>query len=287
LNRSDSLNGARVILEHARALNPLNTDHTANLARLYRRWADLATDAADRKAKLEQAGTYYQQATTLSPHNAQLWNEWSTVYLALHDVAQQAGDTAQAEADLKEAQAKLDQSLALDTEYDLTYIYLAQLARFQGNTAEAQKNYELALKWNPNNSDAWSGLSDMLVSAGNYTAVESITLAYLNNNPNFAPALRTLARNVYAPEQRLAEAIGAEQRVIQSSPNDPNIWDDHRVLAILLAETGQLPQALQEAQTALSQAPQTNQADIQNLINQLQAQLGGGPTPTPAPTPTP
>ncbi|MDW8066020.1 MAG: hypothetical protein RMK32_10385, partial [Anaerolineae bacterium] len=42
--RGDLLEITRVILERARELNPLNTDHTANLARMHRRWADLLLD---------------------------------------------------------------------------------------------------------------------------------------------------------------------------------------------------------------------------------------------------
>ncbi len=59
-------------------MNPLNTDHSANLARLHRRWADLkAADPAARQQELETAAEYYRQATNLSPNNAQLWNEWA------------------------------------------------------------------------------------------------------------------------------------------------------------------------------------------------------------------
>ena len=57
LNQSDALIAAQAVLQYARALNPLNTDHSANLARLHRRWADLkASDPAGRQAELEQLG---------------------------------------------------------------------------------------------------------------------------------------------------------------------------------------------------------------------------------------
>ncbi|MFN3928871.1 MAG: hypothetical protein ACK4OK_04475, partial [Thermoflexus sp.] len=44
LPRGDLLELTRAVLERARDLNPLNTDHTANLARMHRRWADLLLD---------------------------------------------------------------------------------------------------------------------------------------------------------------------------------------------------------------------------------------------------
>ena len=104
-------------------MNPLNTDHSANLARLHRRWADLkAADPAARQQELETAAEYYRQATGLSPNNAQLWNEWALVSLAMSDQAQQAGDTAKADTYLADAQAKLDHSLELDQQYDQTYL---------------------------------------------------------------------------------------------------------------------------------------------------------------------
>ena len=74
----------------------------------------------------------------------------------------------------------------------------------------------------------------MLVAEGNYTEVETITLAYLKDHPDFLPGLRTLARNVYFPQNRLADALATQQRVVQVGANDPNVYDDHRVLAILL-----------------------------------------------------
>jgi tetratricopeptide (TPR) repeat protein len=275
LSRQDSLLAAKTVLENARLLNPLNTDHSANLARLYRRWADLyAADPAVRKTQLEQSSAQYQIATTLSPNNAILWNEWSTVMMALSDSARATGDAAGADEFVKQAQAKLDQSLALDQQFEQTYLIRAQLARSLGQTDEARRNYELAMKWNPNSSDAWGGLTDMLVAAGNYTEVETITLAYLQKQPDFLPALRTLARNVYFPQKRLAEALATQQRVVQLAAKDPNLWDDQRVLAILLAQTGQVDLALQTAQQALAAAPEANKAEINSLIAQLQGSLG-------------
>ncbi len=277
LSKQDSLLAAQTVLENARALNPLNTDHSANLARLHRRWADLyASDPAVRKTQLEQSSAQYKIATTLSPNNVVLWNEWATVEMAQADAARTAGDTAGSDTFIKDAQAKLDHSLELDQQFDQTYLIRAQLARSLGQTDEARRDYNLAMKWNPNSTDAWGGLTDMLVSQGNYTEVETITLAFLQNQPNYLPALRTLARNVYFPENRLPEALATQQQVVQlaTKANDPNLWDDERVLAILLAQSGQLDQALQTAQQALSKAPQANQAEINSLITQLQGSLG-------------
>jgi tetratricopeptide (TPR) repeat protein len=281
LNQADSLTAAQIVLLHARALNPLNTDHSANLARLHRRWADLkASDPAARQQELEAAANYYQEATNLSPNNAQLWNEWGLINLAMSDLAQQTGDTAKTGAYLSEAQAKLDHSLELDAKYDQTYLLQAQLARAQGNAAEAQKYFEYALQLNAGSLDAWSGAVDQLIQTQNYTDAERISLAFLEKNPNSLPVMRTLARNIYYPQGRLDEAFALMQQVLPLAANDPNLWNDSYVTAVLLAQSGRLPEALPLAQQALEQAPQEQKAGVQQLITQLQQQLGISPQPT-------
>src|SRR5690606_6345427 len=50
MSRQELLRAAEVVLQQAQRVNPLNTDHTANLARLYRSWADLSTDPERRQA---------------------------------------------------------------------------------------------------------------------------------------------------------------------------------------------------------------------------------------------
>jgi len=197
--------------------------------------------------------------------------------MAMSDLAKQIGDTAKAAADLAEAQAKIDHSLELDTKYDQTYLLKAQLARAQGNTAEAQQDFAEALKWNSGSLDAWSGAVDQLIQTQNYTDAERVSLAFLEKNPNSLPVMRTLARNIYYPQGRLEEALALMQQIMQLAANDPNHWNDSYVTAVLLAQSGRLPDALTLAQQALEQAPQEQKAGVQQLITQLQQQLGISP----------
>ena len=110
LNRGSLMMSSQVVLEKARAINPLNTDHLANLGRIYNVWGGLTKDPQERRERLQQALNYYQEATTLSPHNAQLMNEW--------------GQTYQAFEDYEKAIAKFQESLALDPQYGQTYLLL-------------------------------------------------------------------------------------------------------------------------------------------------------------------
>jgi tetratricopeptide (TPR) repeat protein len=281
LNQADTLSAAQIILTHARALNPLNTDHSANLARLHRRWADLkASDPAARQQELETAGTYYQEATALSPNNAQLWNEWGLIKLAMSDLARQTGDAAKADTYLAEAQAKLDHSLELDAKYDQTYLLQAQLKQAQGQVDQAQEYYTRALAMNSGSLDAWGGAVNQLLSTGNYTEAERLSLGFLEKNPNSLPVLRTIARNIYYPQNRLDEAISLMQQVLPLAENDANRWNDLYVTAVMMAQAGRLPEALPLAQQSLELAPQEQKDGVQQLITQMQQQLGISTPPT-------
>ena len=68
------------ILLQAREIAPLNTDHSANLARFYRSWAARATIPEHRETLLRAAETNYRQALLLSPNNPMLWNELAILY---------------------------------------------------------------------------------------------------------------------------------------------------------------------------------------------------------------
>ena len=71
------LNKAERRLLDARELNPLNTDHSANLARLNTRWAVTSDDPEDRETRLRQAETYYLDALEFSPQNSLIRNEFA------------------------------------------------------------------------------------------------------------------------------------------------------------------------------------------------------------------
>jgi tetratricopeptide (TPR) repeat protein len=121
LGRNDLLRAAETVLKQAQRVNPLNTDHTANLARLYRTWADLlADDPAARQRWLNASIAMYDTAVTLSPNAAHLWNERGNALLA-------AGQN-------DEALASFEHSLSLDRLFDQTYLLLADFFERTGQT---------------------------------------------------------------------------------------------------------------------------------------------------------
>ncbi|HJW83950.1 MAG TPA: tetratricopeptide repeat protein, partial [Anaerolineae bacterium] len=280
LNRRDALTAARVTLESAQQVNPLNTDHSANLARLHRRWSDLAADDAERRLRLDQAGDYYRQATTLSPHNAQLWNEWAVIYFSLWDLASRLSDQAAAATALQEAQAKLDESLRLDDSFVDTYVYLSSLYSAQGRAAEAETALRQAREMSPDNSEVWGRLTEQYLATGNITEAEKLTVDFVSRNPDFLIGWRYLARRIYFPAGRLADAIGAARRAVELGANDPGLWEDQLALAEMLRLAGNLPEALAYAQAALQAAPEDRKASAQTVVDAIQTALNG-PAPSP------
>ncbi len=111
--RTQALEAARGVLMRARVINPLNTDHTANLARLTTRWAAFTQeDQQERAALIGTAKDYYQAALELSPQNSTIWNEYANLQLTLEGNCEQGIET-------------YEHSLSVDASYQVTYLGLA------------------------------------------------------------------------------------------------------------------------------------------------------------------
>jgi tetratricopeptide (TPR) repeat protein len=241
-------------LDRARQLNPLNTDHYANLGRLERNWADNVTTAEERAQRLELAHTYYQEATRLSPHNAQIANEWALVYLA--------------QGDLDGAQAKIDYSFSLDRLYGLTYLIQGNLYRYQSRWQEAADEWKLALIYEPTNAEAYSGLGIFYAQQGNITDALTSAQEAVRLNPSL-PEAHSVLGLVYSRMGQLQEAVDENLLVLRRFPSD---FFSHRNLALLYQQLGQIDNAIAHAQSALSVAPESERASLQAFIDQLNAQ---------------
>ncbi|MGB9594093.1 MAG: tetratricopeptide repeat protein, partial [Anaerolineae bacterium] len=217
------LNEGIATVEKARSLYPLNVDHTANMGRFYRTWAQEVSDPAERQEKLQLASDYYAQATQLSPNKAHLYNEWALTYYLM--------------GDYEKAREKLEKSLSLDALYDQTYLLLGQLYTQQGDWANAEEMYRKAVDLNP-------------------TAVESLSmLGY-----------------VLDQQGKVTEAITQNLRVLELAPQD---YITIRNLSVLYNKLGDYKQALSYAQQALGLAPDSDKAQLEQFVAQLQALAGG------------
>jgi tetratricopeptide (TPR) repeat protein/O-antigen ligase len=119
----------------ARALSPLNPDHTANLARLYQARAMSSDDHVTRSGQLSQALTFFEEATTLSPNTPHLWNDIGTTYLLMRDTT--------------EARRIYEHSLSLDTAFFQTHLLMGNLDFAEKKWVDAARAYEAVIHLEP------------------------------------------------------------------------------------------------------------------------------------------
>jgi tetratricopeptide (TPR) repeat protein/O-antigen ligase len=221
----------------AQRLNPLNPDHTANLARVYSLWAAYTSDAQQQRERLETSDAYFSQALAISPNNVRLWNEWA--YLADKQLDQPEA-----------AQERLERALAIDPSYDWTYGQLGSLA--EGKAAQANT---------PTEKIYW--LEQAIDYYRQSIAIPGEAQLKYTYNLALGGALTQL--------ERLPEAIQAYQTALLATPESSSAWRVHETLARLYALEGQLETARQSANTALSLAPASEQARLRTLLEQLNA----------------
>ncbi|MCS6848331.1 MAG: O-antigen ligase family protein [Anaerolineae bacterium] len=251
LSRQDLLTAARIILEEARVINPFNTDHSANLARMWQQSGDIvraeldmerarpnpdpariAELVADAQRRYENASKEYATATRLSPNNAQLWNEWASLYLS------RLGS-------LEEAKVRLDRSLALDKKFSQTYLLRAAWHVEKARTLDRQTNQA---EWRAELERAREELNQAV-------AVD----------PNSLQAYQELARIALDLGDTQA-AINALQAMLVRNPND---WNTLKNLAVLYSDTRQITLAVEYARRALERAPADQQLMLSSFIQQL------------------
>ncbi len=233
LSREDLLTAARVILEEARVINPLNTDHSANLARMWRQAAEITSDLALREQRFRNSDREYAVATSLSPNNAAIWNEWATLHLY-------------AFRDFDAAKQKLERSLALDPRFDQTYLLLASWHLEKANTLldkpearaaeirQARAYLDQAAQIVPNAVNVYQEMARLSIELGDLRA-----------------------------------AISATERVVELSPND---WNALKNLAVLYRDVGDPERARQYAERALPLMPPDQQPAMQAFMQQLGSQ---------------
>lgn len=227
------------ILNHARKINPLNTDHSANLARFYKSWAarianDLQAEglttaqqttlATQYERLLQQSEDNYKIALTLSPNNPIIWNELAQLY------AIDMGD------DLKFRQT-ISTSLQVDDRFEQTWMLLGDIRSSQGDLGGAVEAYQKSLE--------------------------------ISNNCTVRRVLGTLQ----AQQGLWVDALASLEEAVEKCPDSGELWDIYRVQAIAYTNLGQAEAALQMATLSLQTAPEAQKEAIQQLIDQIQAQF--------------
>jgi tetratricopeptide (TPR) repeat protein/O-antigen ligase len=200
LDRDSLFRSGYRVLTRARELDLLNTDHSANLGRMYRIWAEYSEAAEEMDERWKQAIRYYQDATTLSPRNAQLFNEWGLVYFIV--------------GEYEEAIGKYQRSLELDAEYAETYVLLGDASAMSGDTDAATQAYTKALEIEPRQVKPHIQLCAFLGQAGELEQAAEHCQKALSLSPNDYQAHRNLAiiyRDMGHLEDALEEASIARE----------------------------------------------------------------------------
>lgn len=269
--------------ENAQGIAPLNTDHAKGLAKSYHVWAKIAAATGDVQAyqeRLRRAEYHYDIATSLSPNNALLRNEWVKFYLE--------------EGNFERAQEVIADSLEIDAEYGETWLLLGELHRLQGNLAEAAEAYERVVEINPQQADvwrllndiylqlgrlsdaarAWVGLGDMYVDRRSFAeAIESYNQAMALDSG--LPEAWAGLGDAYLGMNLLREAADAYEQALTLAPQASDAWEVHRALADAYSRMGQSGLAISHAQEALRLAPEEEQAGLQTWLAELQASPEG------------
>jgi tetratricopeptide (TPR) repeat protein len=209
LGQNDLLQAARAVLTRAREINPLNTDHTANLARLMRRWADLTTDPAQKAQLTEQASQYYAEATNLSPNNAVLWNEWALVDLGLKH-------------DLDGALNKVEHSMQIDDQFDQTYLIMGNIYMNQNDLDKAATTYQKLIAFQPASLEAYSTLAYIYAQQGKLAEAIQANQTVLKLSPNDSNIWNTYKNLavLYAQAGDFPAAINSAQVAASTAPTD-------------------------------------------------------------------
>lgn len=204
------LDRAQTVLTRARDLNPLNTDHSANLARYYGTRALTTNDPVQRSDDLQQAAEYYRQATLLSPNTAHLQNEWGTIYMQMGAYEQ--------------ARERFERSLQLDSGYVDTYLRLAQLESQQEKWEDALAAYDKALELSPREIRALSGRAYALAKLGRLDDAIAANLEALTIAPTDLSTMQNLAL-LYQQQGQFQQALDYAQqaRLIASTDQQPSL----------------------------------------------------------------
>jgi tetratricopeptide (TPR) repeat protein len=238
------------VLTRAREINPLNTDHSANLARFYKSWAsrvaldlqDAGLESADQTAMVTQRGELlqrsldnYEIALTLSPNNPILWNELAQLYGA--DFGDMAG-----------FEAIIEQSLAVDDRFEQTWMLMGDLRNSRGDYDGAIEAYRTSL-----------------------TLRDNCTV-------------RRVVGQLMAQQAQWDEAVEFLDASLEPCASYDDLWEIYRVQAIAYANLGALESALEATRAALRVAPADQRVVIEDLLTTLE---GGGEPATGAPVPQP
>jgi len=272
----ETLSYARVVLERARQLNPLNKDHYANLARMYSFWYSRFDHNPE---QLRQSIDWYRQGHDIAPQDVVILNEYAGAVALLASDAQTRGDQAAAQASYTQAQQLLETSKQLDPRYADTDTRLAELLRLEGRAAEATDRYVALLGSNPHALDSQINaiIEGLRGQPDQLKRLRDVYAAAVAKKPDDAPLYSFMG----LISVRAGDLPSAAESYTQLVKLQPNNVEARRNYALVLSDTQQYQQAATEAEAMLAlaqqqQLPQQQTDAIQGLIQYLKARAASG-----------
>ncbi len=238
--RNQLISQAEADLKQAQRINPLNTDHTANLARLYSLWSSYVQESADMLEKGRISDKYFTSAVSLSPQNVRIWDEWALLYMNVLP-------------DVDAALERLMTALEIDPAYHWTY---GLLGEYYSRLAQ--------------NADADDVTKDLAIAADYFSqALDKRAPGEPQARYGYALALGGVASQIGDFER----AIDAYNVAVELSPNGNDIWRVEEAIATLYIQLEDYESALPHAYNSASKAPPEEGERLGNLVAQLQQLL--------------
>lgn len=231
---------ARDNLLKAQAINPLNTDHTANLARLFSTWASVTTDPTAKQERSNLSSDYFSKAVSLSPNNARLWSEW-----ALHMLSN-VGDEAR-------GRQLIATALEKDPEYDWAYGLQGDLTYRNARATQSPEEQERLLE----------------EAVGFYEKA----IGYINPyEPQNLYSYQISLAGIFSSLGQHEKAIQSYLAAGNTATGQAQRWQIEEAIAQEYLALSDRINALVHLQNALSVAPEDQKTRLQQKINQVSGQ---------------
>lgn len=223
--RDAAFRQGQAVLEKAQATNPLNMDHARNLASLHRVWAAVLkdTDPAGSQMHYDLSEQYYTQATTLSPNNAALWNDYALLRVERDDVTG--------------AEELFAKSLAIDAQYINTYILRGNFYLQKERWEDALRDYDNASALDTSSVPALSGQAFALAKLDRLPEAIDKNLQILELQPSDFTAQKNLAL-LYRDSGQLDEALRYANAALSVAPDNERAGIESLIQELTTAGTG-------------------------------------------------
>uniref|UniRef100_A0A8C2PM37 dolichyl-phosphate-mannose--protein mannosyltransferase n=1 Tax=Cyprinus carpio TaxID=7962 RepID=A0A8C2PM37_CYPCA len=193
----------------------------------------------------DHAAFHYQEAVRLKPSH----------YVAMVNL----GRLLRSSNDNKEAELWYKRALQVVRKVDIL-TPLGALYYNTGRYEEALEVYREAATLQPDSTDIWLALAQVLAMAGRSVEAEKMTLSIISKTSNCIECYRLLSA-IYSKQGNHTEALDALKTALQQEPSDPAVRAElHFSMGNQLREMNELDRAFQSYKLAVELKPDQSQA---------------------------